>query len=32
VQVYMDLKGHPERASEAAEHVRAELLSGRRDG
>lgn len=32
VQAYMDLKGHPERAAEAAEHLRAELLSGRRDG
>ncbi|MCL2777517.1 MAG: MarR family transcriptional regulator [Polyangiaceae bacterium] len=27
VQTYVDLKGHPERASEAAEHLRAELFS-----
>ncbi len=32
VQAYMDLKAHPERAAEAAEHLRAELLSGTRDG
>lgn len=32
VQAYVDLKGHPERAAEAAEHLRAELLTGRRDG
>lgn len=33
VQAYVDLKGHAERASEAAEHLRAELLSSwRRDG
>lgn len=31
VQAYMDLKGHPERASEAAEHLRAKLLDGKRD-
>lgn len=27
VQAYVDLKAHPERASEAAEHLRADLLS-----
>jgi hypothetical protein len=32
VQVYLDLKEHPERASEAAERLRAELLTWRRDG
>ncbi len=32
VQVYVDLKGHPERAAEAAERLRAELLTWRRDG
>lgn len=32
VQVYIDLKGHPERAPEAAERLRSELLTWRRDG
>jgi hypothetical protein len=32
VQVYVDLKEHPERAPEAAERLRAELLPWRRDG
>ncbi len=32
VQVYVDLKGHPERAPEAAERLRAELLTWKRDG
>jgi hypothetical protein len=32
VQVYVDLKDHPERASEAAEHLRTELLTWKRDG
>jgi hypothetical protein len=32
VQVYVDLKDHPERAAEAAEHLRTELLSSARDG
>jgi hypothetical protein len=32
VQVYVDLKDHPERAAEAAERLRAELLTWRRDG
>jgi hypothetical protein len=32
VQVYVDLKDHPERAPEAAERLRAELLTWRRDG
>ena len=32
VQVYVDLKDHPERAAEAAERLRAELLNWRRDG
>lgn len=32
VQAYMDLKSHPERAAEAAERLRVELLGGRRDG
>jgi hypothetical protein len=27
VQVYLDLKGHPERSSEAATHLRAKLLT-----
>lgn len=27
VQAYLDLKGHPERSEEAAEHLRAELLN-----
>lgn len=27
VQAYVDLKAHPERAAEAAEHLRAELLA-----
>lgn len=31
VQVYLDLKGHPERAAEAAEKVRAEYLKWRKD-
>jgi hypothetical protein len=31
-QVYLDLKDQPERASEAAERLRAELLTWRRDG
>jgi hypothetical protein len=31
-QVYVDLKGQPERAAEASEHLRAELLNWRRDG
>ena len=30
VQVYLDLLGHPERAQEAAEHLRGELLGWRR--
>ena len=30
VQVYLDLKDHPERASEAADELRAQLLSGGR--
>lgn len=29
VQVYLDLKGHPERSKEAAEHLRRELLGWR---
>ena len=32
VQVYIDLKEHPERAPEAAERLRTELLTWRRDG
>lgn len=32
VQAYVDLKGHPERAAEAAEQLRVTLLAGRRDG
>jgi hypothetical protein len=32
VQAYVDLKAHPERATEAAERLRSELLSGRHDG
>ncbi len=32
VQAYLDLKAHPERATEAAEHLRSELLSWRHDG
>ncbi|MBN1609338.1 MAG: MarR family transcriptional regulator [Polyangiaceae bacterium] len=32
VQAYMDLKGHPERAADAAEHLRSELLIRRSDG
>ena len=32
VQVYLDLLAHPERAKEAAEHLRAELLLWRNDG
>lgn len=31
VQAYLDLKGHPERADEAAAHLRAELLTWRAD-
>lgn len=31
VQVYLDLKGHPERAPEAAEKLRAEYLKWRKD-
>jgi hypothetical protein len=32
VQAYLDLKGHPERASEAAERLRSEFLNWRRGG
>jgi hypothetical protein len=32
VQAYLDLKDHPERAKEAADHLRAELLNWRADG
>ena len=32
VQVYVDLKDHPERAPEAAERLRTELLTWKRDG
>jgi len=32
VQVYLDLKEHPERASESAERLRSGLLTWRRDG
>lgn len=32
VQAYLDLKAHPERATEAAEHLRSELLTWRQDG
>ena len=32
VQAYLDLKGHPERADEAAKELRAELLTWRSDG
>ena len=32
VQVYVDLKDHPERATEAAEHLRTELLNWRHHG
>lgn len=32
VQSYVDLKAHPERATEAAERLRSELLSWRHDG
>ncbi len=32
VQAYVDLKDHPERATEAAERLRTELLNWRRDG
>ena len=32
VQVYLDLKGHRERSTEAAERLRSELLTWRRDG
>jgi len=32
VQAYLDLKGHPERAVEAAERLRADLLTWRGDG
>lgn len=31
VQAYVDLKGHPERANEAAERLRSDLLAWRRD-
>lgn len=31
VQAYLDLKGHPERAPEAAEHLRAKFLNWNRD-
>ena len=31
-QVYVDLKDHPERAAEAAERLRRDLLTWRRDG
>ena len=31
VQVFLDLKGHPERAPEAAERLRSELLTWKRD-
>lgn len=32
VQVFLDLSAHPERAKEAAHHLRAELLRGRAEG
>ena len=32
VQVYVDLKFHPERSTEAAEHLRTKLLTWRHDG
>lgn len=32
VQAYIDLKAHPERATEAAEHLRSELIRWRHDG
>jgi hypothetical protein len=32
VQIYVDLKAHPERAREAAERLRAELLTWKQDG
>ena len=32
VQVYLDLKNHPERAREAAEHLRTRLLDWGPDG
>jgi hypothetical protein len=32
VQVYLDLKGHPERAKEAAAELRSRVLQWRRDG
>jgi hypothetical protein len=32
VQVYLDLKGHHERSTEAAERLRSELLTWKRDG
>lgn len=32
VQAYVDLKAHPERAAEAAERLRSQLLTWRRDG
>jgi len=32
VQAYIDLKGHPERASEAAERLRNDFLNWRRGG
>lgn len=31
VQAYLDLKGHPERAPEAAQHLRAKFLNRKRD-
>ncbi len=31
IQAYLDLKEHPERATEAADHLRAEMLHWRRD-
>jgi hypothetical protein len=31
VQAYLDLAGHPERSAEAAEHLRAAVIDGRRD-
>lgn len=31
VQAYLDLKGHPERAAEAAERLRSELMNWKRD-
>ena len=31
VQVYMDLKGHPERAAEAAQHLRTQFMNWKHD-